>query len=130
MGTTSWWSASARSRAACDDLDDGAVAGVTLALDDRSHHLDTVLEAVEPTQSGNRLLATGVIDMKGGLVVGIGALRALDRLNLLNDIPLTFIFNSDEEIGSISSRELIRTEALKHAFAFVLECGGANLGLE
>jgi glutamate carboxypeptidase len=68
----------------------------------------------------------GVIDMKGGLVVGIFALKALDSLGLLKENPITFIFNSDEEIGSPSSRELIKSEAQKSACAFVLECGGLD----
>jgi glutamate carboxypeptidase len=62
--------------------------------------------------------------MKGGLVVGIFALRALAAAGLLADIPLTFIFNSDEEIGSGSSRKLIRHEARRSVLALVLECGG------
>ena len=68
----------------------------------------------------------GVIDMKGGLVAGIFALKALDSLGLLKKIPITFIFNSDEEIGSPSSRELIKAEAQKSSFVFVLECGGLD----
>ena len=66
----------------------------------------------------------GVVDMKGGLVVGIYALKALDALGFLKQIPLTFVFNSDEEIGSRSSMELIQKEANSSAFAFVLEAGG------
>ncbi len=66
----------------------------------------------------------GVIDMKGGLVVGIFALKALDNETLLKKIPVTFIFNSDEEVGSPSSKTLIQQEASKSAFAFVLETGG------
>jgi len=68
----------------------------------------------------------GVADMKGGLVAGIFALKTLAAMGLLESIPLTFIFNSDEEVGSGTSRGLIRTEALKSAFAFVLECGGPD----
>ncbi|MGD9082919.1 MAG: M20 family metallopeptidase [Desulfobacterales bacterium] len=66
----------------------------------------------------------GVIDMKGGLVVGIFVLKALDSLGLLQKNPITFIFNSDEEIGSPGSRDLIKSEAEKSACAFVLECSG------
>lgn len=66
----------------------------------------------------------GVADMKGGLVVGIYALKALDACGLLDRIPVTFVFNSDEEIGSGSSRALIRAEARKSILAMVLECGG------
>ena len=68
----------------------------------------------------------GVIDMKGGLVVGIFALKAMDSLGLLKENPITFIFNSDEEIGSPSSGDLIKSEAEKSACAFVLECGGLD----
>lgn len=68
----------------------------------------------------------GVVDMKGGLVVGIYALKALNQLGLLEQFPLTFIFNSDEEIGSRSSIDLIQKEANASVFAFVLEAGGAN----
>ena len=68
----------------------------------------------------------GVADMKGGLVAGIFALKALIARGLLENIPVTFIFNSDEESGSGSSREIIRQEARNSAFAFVLECGGLN----
>jgi glutamate carboxypeptidase len=68
----------------------------------------------------------GVIDMKGGLVAGIFALKALDNEKLLTEIPVKFFFNSDEEIGSPSSRDHIQKEAKNSAFAFVLETGGRN----
>jgi len=71
-----------------------------------------------------RCYGPGVIDMKGGLVVGIYALKALHAARLLNDIPLKFIFNSDEEIGSPTSKDLIKQEAKKSRVAFVLEAGG------
>ena len=66
----------------------------------------------------------GVIDMKGGLVVGLFALKALATLGLLKDLPLTWIFNSEEEIGSPVSRPLFIAEAKRSAMAFVLEAGG------
>lgn len=75
-------------------------------------------------EDSTKCYGPGVIDMKGGLVAGIFALKALDSLGLLKKIPITFIFNSDEEIGSPSSRELIKAEAQKSCFVFVLECGG------
>ncbi len=68
----------------------------------------------------------GVIDMKGGLVAGIFALKALSAVDLLKRIPLVFVFNSDEEVGSRRSLALIRKEARKSACAFVLEAGGLN----
>ena len=62
--------------------------------------------------------------MKGGLVVGIFALKALAALGLLRELPVTWLFNSEEEIGSPVSRSLFRAEAGRAAMAFVLECGG------
>lgn len=93
-------------------------------------HMDTVF----PKDTGfnwyreenTHCYGPGVIDMKGGLVVGIFVLKALDQEHLLTKIPLTFIFNSDEEVGSPSSKTLIQQEAKKSAFAFVLETGGRN----
>ncbi|MCP4721259.1 MAG: M20 family metallopeptidase [Desulfobacteraceae bacterium] len=66
----------------------------------------------------------GVADMKGGLVVGIFALKALCHINKIHKNRITFIFNSDEEIGSPSSRVLIQREAKKSSLAYVLEVGG------
>ena len=91
-------------------------------------HMDTVFP--EDTDfnwykaDNDKSYGPGVVDMKGGLVVGIYALKALQKLGLLKQIPITFIFNSDEEIGSRSSIDLIQREANSSAFAFVLEAGG------
>ena len=91
-------------------------------------HMDTVFP--EDTDfnwykaDNDKSYGPGVVDMKGGLVVGIYALKALAELGLLGQIPITFIFNSDEEIGSRSSVDLIQKEANSSAFAFVLEAGG------
>ena len=73
-------------------------------------HMDTVFP--EDTDfnwykaDNDKSYGPGVIDMKGGLVVGIYALKALDKAGLLKHIPVTFVFNSDEEIGSRSSIDL------------------------
>ncbi len=91
-------------------------------------HMDTVF----PTDShfnwfkddGKRISGPGVIDMKGGLVTAIYALKSLASQGLLEKIPITFICNSDEEIGSPLSRELFQQEARRSVFAFGFECGG------
>ena len=71
----------------------------------------------------------GVADMKGGLVVGIFALKALEAAGLLSEMPITFVFNADEETGSKWSRGLIETEARRSLLAFVLEAGGLKGGI-
>lgn len=75
-------------------------------------------------QDDKHCYGPGVADMKGGLVVGIFALKALIHTGCMQKLPVTFIFNSDEETGSISSRRLIKEEAQKSKIAFVLEAGG------
>jgi glutamate carboxypeptidase len=93
-------------------------------------HMDTVFPAdtdfTEYREDHVNAYGPGVADMKGGLVAGIYALKALDAAGLLTEIPITFVFNSDEEIGSGTSRQLIGAEARKSAFACVLEAGGVN----
>jgi len=95
-----------------------------------SGHMDTVFP--EDTEfnwykeESTHCFGPGVIDMKGGLVAGIFALKALDNEKLLTKIPVKFFFNSDEEIGSPSSKDHIQKEAGNSAFAFVLETGGRN----
>jgi glutamate carboxypeptidase len=95
-----------------------------------SGHMDTVFP--EDTEfnwykeDNTHCFGPGVIDMKGGLVAGIFALKALDNEKLLTEIPVKFFFNSDEEIGSPSSRDHIQKEARNSAFAFVLETGGRD----
>ncbi len=91
-------------------------------------HMDTVF----PEDTGfkcyredqAKAYGPGVMDMKGGLVVGIYALKALSGLGLLKDMPVTVFFNSEEEIGSPFSRKFIEKEAIKSKAAFVLEGGG------
>ena len=91
-------------------------------------HMDTIFPADSPfnewREDGHFFYGPGVIDMKGGLVVGIFALKALATLGLLRELPVTWLFNSEEEIGSPASRPLFRAEAGRAAMAFVLECGG------
>jgi len=93
-------------------------------------HMDTVFPADTDfnwyREDETRCYGPGVADMKGGLVVGIFALKALQEMGLLDEIPVTFLFNSDEEIGSRSSLDILQEEANRSAFALVLECGGLN----
>lgn len=93
-------------------------------------HMDTVFPEDSTfnwyRESDTRCFGPGVADMKGGLVTGIYAIKALIHSGLLKDLPITFVFNSDEEIGSPSSRELIAREAERSRLAYVLEAGGLS----
>lgn len=93
-------------------------------------HMDTVFPPEMAfnwyREDDNKVYGPGVIDMKGGLVTAIFAIRALFSAGLLDSIPLTFICNSDEEKGSPTSKELLKREAKRGIAALVFECGGNN----
>ncbi len=93
-------------------------------------HMDTVYPVDSSFNTykddGRVVSGPGVVDMKGGLVAAIFAIKALASCGLLAKIPLTLICNSDEEIGSPASWPLIKTEAERSLLALGFECGGLN----
>jgi glutamate carboxypeptidase len=111
---------------------DMLMASTATGGDDRRILLAGHMDTIFPEDSSfngwrmdeERFYGPGVIDMKGGLIVGIFALKALAALGLLKGLPITWLFNSEEEVGSPVSRSLFRAEAGRAAMAFVLECGG------
>jgi glutamate carboxypeptidase len=89
-------------------------------------HMDTVWDlgtlAQRPVHiADGKLYGPGAFDMKGGIVVALGAIRALSELGLMSARRITLLITSDEEEGSEASRALIEAEALAHEAAFVLE---------
>lgn len=64
-------------------------------------HLDTVFEKDSPFQTwkrtGDIAEGPGVNDMKGGLVVIVGALRAMQAAGTLKDADITIVLTGDEE---------------------------------
>ena len=66
-------------------------------------HLDTVFEPDSPFQRFERLddrtaRGPGIIDMKGGNVVMVHALRALETAGTLDDLQVTVVMTGDEEL--------------------------------
>ncbi len=93
-------------------------------------HLDTVFPdrgEDEPFDivAGN-IQGPGTADMKGGVVVVVQALKILDELGLLAQIPFQCIFNGDEEVGSPFSSRIVREAGLNASCALVFEAGGQN----
>jgi glutamate carboxypeptidase len=91
-------------------------------------HTDTVFKqgtvALRPFKTiGNRAYAPGIMDDKGGIILGIEALKILKEIDFKNFDTITFLINPDEEGGSIGSRALIEATAKKHDVALVLEFG-------
>jgi glutamate carboxypeptidase len=94
-------------------------------------HMDTVWPLGETERrpfrvSGNIATGPGVFDMKGGLVIGLYAVSALQELGLMPAHRLVFLFNSDEEVGSPTSRPLIELEARRSDAALILEPSREN----
>src|SRR5690242_4219261 len=79
--------------------------------------------------SGGKAYGPGVFDMKAGIVQALFALRALQRAKLQLRKQIVFLWTSDEEIGSESSRKLIETEAGRSDAVFVLEPSFGPRGL-
>ncbi|RQD57682.1 MAG: M20 family peptidase [Desulfonatronovibrio sp. MSAO_Bac4] len=113
----------------CGDM---VLARNTLALKQKSillaGHMDTVFPKDTSfnfyREDEERAFGPGVMDMKGGLVVGVTALKVLSLLGVLDKIPITVFFNSEEEIGSPYSRKNIEELAAQSMEAYVLEGGG------
>jgi glutamate carboxypeptidase len=96
-------------------------AGALLAIG----HLDTVLDAAPPRRDGDRLFATGAIDMKGGLAAFAGALALLAARGGRPPSDLALVVVPDEEVsGPISHAATRRFGATARAL-WVLEPGSA-----
>lgn len=94
-------------------------------------HTDTVFEegtvAQRPFEVRDRVArGPGVVDMKGGLLLGLLAARIVRDHASDAFERLTYVCNPDEEIGSPFSMPAIRELAGEHDAAFVLEPARAN----
>jgi glutamate carboxypeptidase len=91
-------------------------------------HSDTVhplgsLKAMPFRIAGGRLWGPGVLDMKGGVAFFVFAMRALRDLGIPVKRRVVLQLNSDEEVGSDSSRSLTEEQAKASAAVLVLEPG-------
>jgi len=94
-------------------------------------HMDTVFPdgtaAARPFRAEDgRGNGPGVSDAKSGLLAGIEAVAALRATGQDGFGSVTFVCNPDEEVGSPSSRPVIREVAAASDAAFVLEAGREN----
>jgi len=75
-------------------------------------HIDTVWPVGKINKmpfyiSGDKVYGPGVLDMKGGLVAALFALKALHQLNIRPARRIAVFINSAEEIGHEASHEII-----------------------
>ena len=85
-------------------------------------HLDTVFEPRSPFQQFERLTDStargpGIIDMKGGDVIIVEALRALKAAGVLDRLSITVVMHGDEEDAGapLDSARATLTEAAKRS---------------
>jgi len=71
--------------------------------------------------SGGKAYGPGTFDMKAGIVQALFALDALRELRAPVQKSVVFLWTSDEEIGSGTSRRLIEGQAQRSDAVFVLE---------
>jgi glutamate carboxypeptidase len=98
-------------------------------------HIDTVFSEGEAerrpftiVQQNGKRIATGpgVLDMKSGVLIGIYGLHLLIDAQEDSYSSVTFLCNSDEEIGSPSSRPIVQELARQSDAVLVLEPGRAE----
>jgi glutamate carboxypeptidase len=93
-------------------------------------HFDTVLPAAAPRREGDRLYATGAIDMKGGFVALLGALDLLKARGVSPPSDLALLAVPDEEVGGVVSRAETRERGAAARAIWVLEPGEARADSE
>ena len=96
-------------------------------------HMDTVwstgtLQNMPFRVQDGLVSGPGILDMKAGIAILLHALDALNNLGLSPQRRVKMVFNSDEEVGSTTSRALIEEEARKSAHVFVLEPAAGSGG--
>jgi len=91
-------------------------------------HLDTVLPAAVPRIEGDRLVATGAIDMKGGLATFLAALDLLRHRGAALPADLLLVAVPDEEIGGALSRAAMPSWGATARSLWVLEPGEPAAG--
>jgi len=117
--------------AVCERLNGASHGRVMIA-----GHLDTVHDPhgdfmnLSIAPDGRTAVGPGCVDMKGGLVIAVAALEALEECGVAAN--WTFTMNADEETGTYHSERALKEEAKKHDFGIALEPAlpGGELAIE
>lgn len=99
-------------------------------------HLDTVHDPegdfldLSVAPDGKTAVGPGCVDMKGGLVIAVSALEALEECGV--PANWTFTMNGDEETGTYHSEKALKDQAKLHDFGLALEPAlpGGELAIE
>jgi glutamate carboxypeptidase len=110
----------------------GATTGRVLIAGhlDTVHDPDSPFNALTISPDGKTATGPGCVDMKGGLIIAVAALEALEACGV--PAAWTFTLNSDEETGTYHSEKALRAEAANHDFGLALEPAlpGGELAIE
>ncbi|NWF63469.1 MAG: M20 family metallopeptidase [Chloroflexi bacterium] len=87
-------------------------------------HMDTVfplgtIKTFQYREAEGKIMGPGVSDMKASLVISLASIE--EAIKQGADRSITLLCTSDEEIGSITSRELIQTLAKESELVLVME---------
>ena len=103
------------------DWEEGKPSLLVLSHIDTVHPLGTKDDANPIRRDGDSLYGPGIYDMKAGAYLPFYAYRHLKRLGAATGLPVTFLYVSEEEVGSPTSRSLIEAEAGKARYVLVTE---------
>jgi glutamate carboxypeptidase len=90
-------------------------------------HIDTVHPVgvkegeLKIRREGDEVYGPGIYDMKSGAYLPYYAYRHLQRLGRTTRLPVTFLYVSEEEVGSPISQEIIEEEGRKAKYVLVTE---------
>lgn len=89
-------------------------------------HMDTVfplgtIDKFPYREADGKIVGPGTLDMKAGIVIALAGIEEAGQSGLRH--PVTLLCTSDEEIGSLTSREQIERLAKEAALVLVLEGG-------
>lgn len=118
---------SSRSVAICSKKSTGASRILLSGHIDTVHEPDSPFRELKIATDGKTATGPGCVDMKGGLVIAVAALEALEACG----VPCTwsFIFSTDEETGSYAAARFLREQAKLHDVGLALEPAMADGGL-
>lgn len=93
-------------------------------------HFDTVWEAgrLSYRVEGGKAYGPGILDMKGGIVQAMWAVKALEQSGWKPSKKIVFLCTTDEETGSLHSRAVIERESLQSEVVLVPEPAIARTG--
>lgn len=97
---------------------------------DTVHHADSGFDRLTVSDDGRTATGPGCVDMKGGLVIAVAALEAIEAAG--EAASWSFFLNADEETGTYHSAEALRDASRGHEWGIALEpaLAGGELALE